>query len=255
MTEPSIPSGPPGEPSAGDNAAHIRGDYVAGDKNISQTAGGDIVGRDKYVGLNVEELIAALRQAFPFGDSRPERLLQLLDEFREYHARLHEWKELHNALNNIIDAFDQYATRVESSYIEKNPLKPSVYREAWRPVNRRVEEMLEWAQTIEHIGQRYQALAGDRLEGERWAVDVKARRDDLMVHFERGQAVEQGMSGQVFQRLFQTNHAYEWLQRLYSLTHEFEDAIKRYMSQADNRLRETASDLYALSKQALGSQP
>lgn len=230
----------------------IEGDVVGGDKNVTQTAGGDIVQRDKYVGLNIAELVTALRQAFP-GDARPERLRQLLDEFREYHAKLHEWKELHNALNNIIDAFDQYAARVESSYIEKLPLKPSVYQEAWRPVNRRVEEMLDWAQTIQHIGRRYQALAGDRLEGERWAVDIKARRDDLLAHFQSGKAVEKGMSGMGFPRLFLANPATEWLQRLYSLTHEFEDAVKQHMSQADSQLRETATELYSLSKQALGS--
>ncbi len=65
------------------------------------------------------------------------------------------------------------------------------------------DDMLDWAQTIQHIGKRYQALANDRLEGERWAVDIKARRDDLMTHFQRGQAVEQSMGGAVFQRLFQ----------------------------------------------------
>src|SRR3990172_299170 len=157
--------------------SRTEGSRVGGDVKIEGP--GTFVGRDQYVGLKVEELVAALRQAFPTGDTRPERLGQLLDEFRAYHAKLYEWKELHNALNKIIDAFDQYAGRVESSYIEKNPLKPSLYRDAWRPVNRNVDDMLDWAQTIQYIGQRYQALANDRLEGERWAVDIKAKRDDL----------------------------------------------------------------------------
>jgi hypothetical protein len=221
------------------------------------TIGQDVVGRDKIVttniGLNVQELVEALRQVFPSGDARPERVGQVLDQFRAYHAKLYEWKELHNAINKIIDAFDQYSGRVESSYTEKKPLKPTVYQEAWRPVNRGVDDMLDWAQTIQHIGKRYQALANDRLEGERWAVDIKARRDDLMTHFQRGQAVEQSMSGAVFQRLFQADSAQEWLRRLYILTHEFEDVIKRYMSQADSQLRQTATDLYDLSKQAFGS--
>ena len=228
--------------------SRTEGSRVGGDVKIEGP--GTFVGRDQYVGLKVEELVAALRQAFPTGDTRPERLGQLLDEFRAYHAKLYEWKELHNALNKIIDAFDQYAGRVESSYIEKNPLKPSLYRDAWRPVNRNVDDMLDWAQTIQYIGQRYQALANDRLEGERWAVDIKAKRDDLIAHFQRGQAIEQSTN---FQRLFQPNSAQEWLRQLYDLTHEFEDAIKRYMSQADNQLRETASNLYGLSKQAFGN--
>jgi len=233
----------------------------SGDLNIASqgdiTVGQDIVGGNKivttHIGLNVQELVEALRQIFPSGDTRPERLGQLLDEFRAYHAKLYEWKELHNALNTIIDAFDQYAGRVESSYTEKKPLKPSVYREAWRPVNRGVDDMLDWAQTIQHIGKRYQALAGDRLEGERWAVDIQARRDDLVKQFQRGQAVEQSMRGSVFQRLVQVDPAQEWLRQLYDLTHEFEDAIKRYMSQADKQLRETATDLYDLSRQAFGN--
>lgn len=228
--------------------SRTEGSRVGG--NVKIEGPGTFVGRDQYVGLKVEELVAALRQAFPSGDTRPERWSQLLDEFRAYHAKLYEWKELHNALNKIIDAFDQYAGRVESSYIEKNPLKPSLYRDAWRPVNRNVDDMLDWAQTIQYIGQRYQALANDRLEGERWAVDVKARRDDLVAHFQRGQAIEQSTN---LQRLFQPNSAQEWLRQLYDLTHEFEDAIKRYMSQADTQLRETASNLYGLSKQAFGN--
>ena len=228
------------------------GSYVGGNVRVE---GGEFVGRDKYVGLNIEELVAALQRAFPSGDTRPELLRQVLDEFQEYHAKLHEWKELHNALNRILDAFDQYAGRVESSYNQNNPLKPSIYREAWRPVNRSVDDMLDWAQTIQYIGQRYQALTDDVLKGERWAVDIKVRRDDLLAHFQSGQAVEQSMGGAVFPRLFQRKPGQEWLQDLYNLTHEFEDVAKRYMSQADQNLRETATNLYSLSKQAFGNRP
>jgi hypothetical protein len=74
-----------------------------------------------------------------------------------------------------------------------------------------------------------------------------------MKHFQRGQEVEQSMSGSVFQRLVQADPAQDWLRQLYDLTHEFEDAIKRYMSQADNKLRETATDLFDLSRQAFGN--
>lgn len=243
------------EKKAASGVSQSGGTNIAGQGDV--TVGQDVVGRDKIVttniGLSVPELVEALRQAFPSGDPRPERLGKLLDDFHDYHERLYEWKELHNALNKIIDAFDQYAGRVESSYNEKKPLKPTVYREAWRPVNRSVDDMLDWAQTIQHIGKRYQELANDRLEGERWAVDVKAHRDDLMKHFQRGQEVEQSMSGSIFQRLVQADPAQDWLRQLYDLTHEFEDAIKRYMSQADNKLRETATDLFDLSRQAFGN--
>ena len=236
----------PGEPQE----ISAQGSVVKGNVKVTN---GDFVGRDKNEGLNIDGLVAALRQAFPPGDARPERLRHLFDEFREYHAKLYEWKELHNALNRIIDAFDQYAAQVESSYVQQKPLKPSVYREAWRPVNRYVDGMLDWAQTIQHIGEAYQALSSDRLKGERWAVDIKAQRDVLMAHFQIGQAVEKSMSGAAFPRLFQANPAPDWLQQLYNLTHEFEDVIKKYMSQADSQLRETATDLYGLSEQALGS--
>ena len=229
----------------------IGGSHVGGHVKVEDS--GTFVGRDQFVGLNVEELVVALRRAFPAGDTRPEQLGQLLDEFRAYHSKLHEWKELHNYLNKIIDAFDQYAAQVDNSYAEKKPRKPSAYQEAWWPVNWKVNEMLAWAQTLQHIGQSYRVLENDQLEGEGWAVDLKAKRDDLLDHFQSGLAFERREGSAVLQRLLQGDPAREWLDRLYNLTREFEGAIKQHMSQADNQLRETATDLYNLSRQALRS--
>src|SRR3972149_5509290 len=83
---------PPEESQEGGNS--IGGSNVGGDVTVGE--GGTFVGRDQYVGLNVQELVAALQRAYPAGDTRPQLLGQLLDEFRAYHTRLHEWKNMPN---------------------------------------------------------------------------------------------------------------------------------------------------------------
>jgi hypothetical protein len=208
------------------------------------------VGRDQYVGLNVDALVAAMKLAFP-GDQGPALLGRLLDDFRLYHGKLHEWKKLHNYLNKIIDAFDQYAAAVDNSYVARTPRQPSDYQRTWWPVKWKVNEMIGWAETIQHIGQPYRVLYDFQLQGEAWVIDLKAKDDDLSQHLQRGLVFERRVGRHALQRLFQPDPALEWLQDLFNLTREFEGLVKQHMSQADDQLHEAATDLYNLSKQAL----
>jgi hypothetical protein len=230
--------------------AGAEGSSVGG--NVSIRGQGAFVGRDYNVGLDVDELVEALRRAFPSGDPRPERFGKLLEAFRSHHALLHEWKELHNALNEIIDSFDTFAAQVRRTHAQREPLNPSLYRDTWRPVDRRVLELLRWAATVRWIGQAYQAPApGLPEKGEPWAMEIRRQTDTVQNHLEAGMALE-GSQSSGLSRMLSSRPRQQWLTALYDYSLEFDDIVKRNMSFADKQLRDTATRLYDLWQRAAG---
>jgi hypothetical protein len=220
------------------------------------TIGRDATGRDKittYIGLNVQDLVEALRKAFPKDDPRPRQIGKILEDFQSYHTALHEWKELHNALNEIINAFDPFATQVARS--EHKPLRPRIYRDAWRSTNRCVINLLTWAATIRSIGAAYQPpLPNQPEQGEIWAKDIRVGTDKIMNHIERGIGFESSQTA-ILYRILEVGARREWVPQLYDYTCEFEDVVKRHMSHADKQLRDTATKLYELSQHMFGDKP
>ncbi len=222
-----------------EDGAHIQGDL--------SVSGGDFVGRDQInYGLDVNELVAALRRAFPDNDPRPQRLAEVLQRFEHYHNTLHEWKELHNALDEIINTFGQFLALVERLNVEPGDIHIESLQAAWRPVAVRVELLLEFAAHIQQIGTPY-AITPTGVCGERWAVELASLRTQLNQRL--------GMEGshrppkQLRQRL---GFLPSWWPELYELAHSFNDAAYRHMHLADKQLRQTATELYLLSRQAFG---
>ena len=106
--------------------------------------GGDVVGRDKvtqvqgdqintYLQLDLAKLMETLQQALPADDPLPERLVNALRDFKRYHTRLWEWKELHNALNDVIFVFDQFSKEVERRDAAGGLGDVRALKRLWRP--------------------------------------------------------------------------------------------------------------------------
>ena len=197
-------------------------------------AGGDIVGGDKienYLQLDVEKLVRVLREAMP-NDPAPEHLQEALNDFQLFHVRLFEWKEVHNYLNDVIYTLDQFSREVER--LDASGATPEVrrMRRMWRPVAQKVELLLEGAATLKHIGPAFVRLESGGMQGPRWAVELEAARarlDELLAMEALNAAA------------------------LYDSTYDFSDIASRHMYLADKQLRDTASELFNLSRIVLGS--
>ncbi len=197
-------------------------------------ASGDIVGGDKienYIQLDVEKLVSVLREAMP-DDPGPEHLQEALNDFQLFHVRLFEWKEVHNYINDVIYTLDQFSREVER--LDASGTTPDVraMRRMWRPVAQKVNLLLEGAATLKYIGPAFVRLETGGMQGPRWAVELevaRARLDELLAM----EALDAAT--------------------LYDTTYEFSDIASRHMYLADKHLRDTATELFNLSRIVLGS--
>ncbi|RLC90553.1 MAG: hypothetical protein DRI37_01145 [Chloroflexi bacterium] len=206
------------------------GAYVADDVD---TGGGDFIGRDKIINyqLDLPRLLAALHEALPADDPLPQQLLDSLTRFQELHARLHEWKELHNCLNDVLMVKDQFTREVERLDAQGEPGDRRALARLWRPVAQKVSLLLDWAATVQHIAAPL-VQTPDGRQGPRWAVEIGAARAHIEALLQPGEFD---------------------LTALYDATYDFSDVSERHLYLADKQLRDTAGTLYTLSQIILGS--
>ncbi len=207
------------------------GTYTEGDVT---TGGGDFVSGDKIVQniqLDIPRLVAALRAALPSGDPAPQRLLEVLKSFQYYHTRLHEWKKLHNCMNNILNDQGQFLHEVERLELSGVTPNAGLLRRSWRPVSQKVAILLDWAATVQYIATPPFSRMPEGMQGPPWAVEVCVsgkRLDDLL------------------------STALVDINELSDAAYDFVDVVERYMNLADESLRDTAGELYSLSQVVLG---
>lgn len=251
------PAGPP-QPAQQQGGVNI-------DATGPVNTGGDISGRDKIVaggkviqaaagaividGVNVTpELLDVLRNRLSPNALEPQQLDRALTQFHHYHEQLHEWKELHHLLSEILSGLDVFKSHVQ-------PLTPNASldaaRQLWQSVSVRVDDLLDWARTIEHIGMPYRELpVGNGPEGEDWSVNLHNLQNNIgeMLRYENspGGSSALGLAHSIFGRGDgQTG-------RLKDLALSFHSATTVYLKRADNNLRDTATRLYDLSKAIFG---
>ncbi len=230
-----------GDPSDTANTSNTSGgiNLTSDQANI----GGDVVGRDKvtqvrgdqinnYIQLDVQKLMEVLKQALPDDDPLPERLLGALKDFKQQHTRLWEWKELHNALNDVIFVFDQFSKEVERRDASNNLGDVRALKRLWRPVEQKVELLLDFATKVQHIGSPLVTQPDGSRQGPPWAIELASTNDQLKHLFDEGVPT---------------------LDNLYEATYAFSDAAEKHMYLADKQLRDTAGELYNLSNALLGS--
>lgn len=229
MSDPSSVSG--GVGVTGDSVA-VGGDVTGRDKITSVQ--GDAVQGDKivnYVQLDVQKLMDTLKRALPDDDPLPANLVETLRNFQHFHARLFEWKEVHNVLNDVIFVFDQFSREVERRDASGQPGDLRSMARAWRPVKQKIDLMSSFAATLQHIGPPLiESAAGRR--GPAWAIEILAAADRLADLLDDPQMNFAGV---------------------YDATYALADAAEKHMYLADKQLRETAGELYNLSNLLLGS--
>ena len=224
------------------------------------SSGGDIAGGNIYKGLNVDELVSALKEAFPKGDPRPEQLRKLLAEFEKIQRlqqSLYEWKELHNALDDILTSFAQFSSEIHRADAEKVIPSLRTLNNLWYAVSVKVDALLEFARHINHIGRRYQEEAGV-ISGEHWAVKISGMRNQINIQLGLNETSGFNLStkrsiGFAEKSKLMLGIKPDWWITLCELNNEFNHIAYGQMHWADKKLRETATELYAISKSAFGS--
>jgi len=208
------------------------GSFIGGD---AQTGGGDFVARDKIIQniqLDVGKLIETLQQALPADDPMPKHLLETFRQFQFFHTRLFEWKELHNSINDITIALGQFLREVERLDISQSQGSARDLRRSWRPVAQKVDILLDLASSVKYISEQPFELTEAGMQGPVWAIDLLVARNRVDDNLQK-EDVDEGA--------------------LYDATYDFNDAAERHMYLADKKLRETAGELYNLSRIVLGS--
>lgn len=211
--------------------------------------------------MNVDELVSALKQAFPKDDPRPEQLRKILRDFERIQSlqqSLYEWKELHNALDDILTAFAPFSSEIHRADSEKTIPTISTLNNLWYPVSIKVDALLEFARHINHIGTGYQE-AGGVISGETWAVKISGMR--MQVNIQLGLDEKSSFSSSTKRSVSFAEKSKlmigikpDWWIALYELNNEFNHIAYGQMHWADKKLRETATELYTLSKSAFGSE-
>lgn len=225
---------------------------------------GSVAGRDNvttYTGLSGEEvrdLFETLFKHFPQKIlSNPDELGKTLSDFRIFHEKLHEYKELHNAVNDIQIAFGQFRAEVDRANSTRSVPKLSVLRDRWRPVSMNVVALLNWSQTIKNIGKPFKILEDKSKSGEDWAIQFSELQSRMNEHL--GVSDQLGVTSKEVEFpsqmqiiLFkQTRSEIPWWETLSELTSSFDDITTHHMNSADKQLRQTAQELYNLSNKAL----
>ena len=245
------------------------GDITNGDGAFAQGQNARAVGKDGimiggsvsgniYKGLSAEELIAALKRAFPQDDPRPEQFRIVLGQFQIYHQALFEWKELHNLLDEILTSFAQFSREIQRADSERKIPSLRTLRTLWRPVSNSVDSLLQYAQHIEYIGEKYENF-GDRSVGEKWAVRINELRNRINAQIGLHESSRFDLSTQYKANILDMGKNWigfkpDWWVVLYEMNNEFDHLVYGQMHWTDKKLRETAADLYHRSRELFGRQ-
>lgn len=209
----------------------------------------------------MEELVSALKEAFPKDDPRPEQLRKILSElakFQKLQQSLYEWKELHNALDDILTSFAPFSSEIHRADAEKTIPSLSTLNNLWYGVSVKVDALLLFARQINYIGNRYQEEAGI-MSGEVWAVKMSVMRNQVNIQLGLNEtssfraSTKRSISFAEKSKLM-IGIRPEWWIALYELNNEFNHTAYGQMHWADKKLRETATELYSLSKSVFGSE-
>ena len=212
----------------------LGGTQIGGNANVD---GGDFVARDKViqniqnVNFDIEKMVSALKQTLPEGDPTPQYLLDALKSFQHYHSLLYEWKELHNFLNDVLFMFGPFTLEIDRVEIANEQPNLRILAQLWRPIAQKVNALLEWGKSIQHIGTPF-VQSDQGLQGAAWAIEIFVAKEHL-------------------DRLLKSSNVEAG--DLFDARGEFGEKAETHMYLADKKLRETADELYSLSRVVLGS--
>jgi hypothetical protein len=227
--------------------------------NSARITRSNVIGRDSIKGISGRELnqiISTLLKYFPKSYlQNPKELDKTLKNLRRYHEQLHEYKELHNKINRILAAFDQFKAGMNRLSTKKSTIELEKLRSLWLPVSIEVDGLLDWSRTIKYIGKPFQM--GDKgKEGVDWAVKFSEVYDQINQHglsIYSTERIDDLKSKELPSYSFSGNKSL-WLELLEEYTGRFNSISNTYMYTADENLRKTAEELLILSNKAFSKR-
>ena len=193
-----------------------------------------------HAGVNMQKLFG---QVIPPTDPQHQVINSLIDQLRRYIKRLNEWKELHNRMNTLLNIFDPFGKQIERlDAKEEKKIDLRMLQYVWQAVKNNIVSLLDWAKAIVYIGEPFQEL-DDGFRGAKWAIDLNVTYASLHDH----------LLSPPHNGIVEASGSNAWWQTLLENKSRLDDTIKRFLFLADDELRKAASDLYALSSEALWS--
>ena len=222
--------------------------------------GSELVGRDHiegFSGKDVNNIIETLLKHFPRNYLvEPAALDRTLSDFKLLHEQLHEYKELHNGINEILVSFEPFRAQIERANSLRNLPKLSELRSVWRPVSNSIDLLLAWSQSIKHIGIPFEELPDKSKKGQDWAIQFSDLKTQINHHLGLiGITVAEVPFPNSIQAGLFVNFRVEipWWNTLNELTSAFTNTSSFHMNLADKQLRQTAQKLFDLSNAALSN--
>jgi len=232
----------------------------------AKISGSEVAGRDNikgFSGKDVNQIIETLLKHFPKGYlQNPVELDKTLSDFRLFHEKLHEYKELHNALHEIRIAFEPFEAEIDRANSRRSIPKLGLLRDLWRPVSMCVLALLNWSQDIRNIGKPFQILENKSKSGEDWAIQFSELQSRINEHL--GMTDPLGMNDYSKRKIYYPSQIQiltfqrlgteiAWWETLSELTSSFSHTSSHHMNSADKQLRQTAQELFNLSNKALSN--
>ncbi len=214
-----------------------KGSYIKGSVNLKH---GDLVGGNKITGISTKKFTEFINKNFTPKYQNPDSLNQALHDFKNYHNALYEWKELHNGLDEILGAFNQFYTPIQSLRHTPRKVVPEDLKDLWFPVSKKINELIVFSREIEIIGEPFQEADG---RGADWAIDFYHIEKDMKSILEDAILYRIPIIGKP-----------SWWRRLLELSGNSYDTILIHMHMGDKKLRETAMNLYHLSEKVFQRQ-
>ena len=190
------------------------------------TGSGDI----NYIVSSFGSAYQELREALPEDHPAIQSLRESLIGLAIYHELINEWKELHNLLQELLNAVDQFHAEVERLYDRSADFEVRVLRRRWRPCQRRIRMLAGFASNVKHICPDPYREGNRTLRGPDWVVEIVLRQRD----------VEDMLGGAECD-----------VSEMYELAIEFSDVCHTHLYLADKSLRDSAGELSMLSNRIL----
>jgi hypothetical protein len=121
---------------------------------------------------NLESAIEAVRATVPAADDALQSLVQSLRGFAAYHEVIGEWKELHSLLQELLYDLSQFEGAVARLYGEGEVAAREHLRRSWRPCERRIRRLIDFAKRVSHICEEPFNEKNGKLRGPPWAVQI-----------------------------------------------------------------------------------
>jgi hypothetical protein len=219
-------------------ADQLDGDRVSGNMETQQD-----------LRIDLPRLIQALRRSLPENDPAPADLIQVLGGFKEYHARLADWIDLHGHLNEILFNFGSFFREIERLSASHEDPEPPAIGMHWRPISQRVSLLLDWASAPRRVDETEPfARLEDRIVGPLWAIQLcvaSDRLDDLLRSDGSARLFALPRDSRPYRP------SYIDINELLDAASEFHDIAERALYLADRRLRETSAELRSFSNTVL----